>query len=82
MDVFNFVQRRGNFSLMGLRSAYAYLRAVQLEKLYVEYSDVCQGLKMGAGLTSSEVVAHNSLIYGTKNGYFCSLNSTIFEENL
>ena len=74
MDVFNFVQRRGNFSLMALRSAYAYLRAVQLEKLYVEYGDVCQGLKMGAELSSSEVVAHNSLIYGTTNDYTVPLN--------
>ena len=67
---------------MALRSAYAYLRAVQLEKHYVEYSDVCQGLKMGSELSNSEVVAHNSLIYGTKNEQYQSLDSAVFVKNL
>ena len=64
MDVRSFIQRRGHINLMALRSAYVYLRAVQLEKRFIEYGDVCQGLLMGADLTNSEVVAHNALIYG------------------
>ena len=82
MDVYNFVQRRGTFSLMALRSAYAYLRAVQLDKHYVEYSDVCQGMKMGAELTNPEIVAHNSLIYGMKNDLPCLFDSSVFEKKL
>ena len=79
MDVYNFVQRRGTFSLMALRSAYAYLRAVQLDKHYVDYSDVCQGLKMGVELTNPEIVAHNSLIYGMKIELLCPFHSSVFE---
>lgn len=64
MDIRSFLLRRGNISLMALRSAYTYLYALQIEKRHIEYDDIYQGLLLGADLNNAEVIAHIALIYG------------------
>jgi hypothetical protein len=76
MDVQLFIQSRGKISLIAMRSAYVYLRAAQLENHFIVYDDVSRGLFMGANLSSSEVIAHNALIYGKEILPFKSLSFT------
>ena len=64
MAIRSFLLRRGTLSLKALRSAYAYLYALQIEKRHIEYDDIYRGLLIGADLDNAELIAHIALVYG------------------
>jgi hypothetical protein len=66
MDIIEFL-KRGQLSILALRSAYAFLSTAQVRKGYVDFDEIHQGLLLGADLCRAEIDAHSQIIYGECN---------------
>jgi hypothetical protein len=53
----------GQLSLRGLRSSFQYLSIAQLQRGFIAYEDIRQGLLMGEALNEREITAHIEIIF-------------------
>ena len=70
MDITAFLTRRGQISLQAMLCAYGFLSESQIQRGFIEFHEIHQGLQMGADLSAAEVDAHSSILYGKQLNQF------------